>query len=242
MVDGKRWRRWGLGVGGIVLLLSGGAAATSLEEGISAYREGRYETALPVLREQAQKNDAEALFWLGQAFLKGHGVPFDYALAHEYFLRAARLGNRKAQNNIGMLHRDGLGVREDKITAYAWFSIAAASADSPLLAAVANRDRLEIDLQPDQLKRAAQRIVELSRTIRTPSAPVARSSPAAAPAPVALPSQAVVVSPPSASGSSSAAAGRGPCGALCATWTVRQGKQCGDRLSYRHPSPDRVAR
>ncbi|KAF0114675.1 MAG: Sel1 domain-containing protein repeat-containing protein [Rhodospirillaceae bacterium] len=147
MVD---WKRWGLIVG--MLLLSDNAAATSLEEGITAYREGRYEAALPVLRQQAHKGDAEALFWLGQAFLKGQGVPFDYALAHEYFLRAARLGNRKAQNNIGMLHRDGLGVREDKITAYAWFSIAAAGADPPLLAAIANQNRLEVDLQPDQLR------------------------------------------------------------------------------------------
>ncbi|MEO5373025.1 MAG: SPOR domain-containing protein [Alphaproteobacteria bacterium] len=145
------------------------ATDSALDKAIAAYRGGRHDEAVPIIRDWAGTGDAEALFWLGQAYLRGQGVPFDYALAHDYFSRSARLGNDKAQNNLGLLYRDGLGVKEDKVTAHAWFSISAASSrEHPLLAAMTNRDRLELDMRPDQIAEASRRVVKLSRAIRYP--------------------------------------------------------------------------
>ena len=46
------------------------------------------------------------------------------------YRKQADLGNPSAQYNIGICYDAGLGVPEDRMTAYAWLNIAAANGDT----------------------------------------------------------------------------------------------------------------
>lgn len=84
-------RRLKLGLVTLVLSLSFAAPvlAGPLEDGQAAYAGGDYATALRLLRPLAAHGRAEAQFFLGLMYMKGEGVPQDYAQAHKWFTLAA---------------------------------------------------------------------------------------------------------------------------------------------------------
>jgi peptidoglycan hydrolase-like protein with peptidoglycan-binding domain len=49
----------------------------------------------------------------------------DYATAHRELQPLADTGDARAQRLVGLMYRDGLGVRQDWIRAYMWFELAA---------------------------------------------------------------------------------------------------------------------
>jgi peptidoglycan hydrolase-like protein with peptidoglycan-binding domain len=49
----------------------------------------------------------------------------DYATAHRELQPLADRGDARAQRLVGLMYRDGLGVRKDAIRAYMWFDLAA---------------------------------------------------------------------------------------------------------------------
>ena len=51
----------------------------------------------------------------------------DYATALRLWRPMAEQGYPGAQNNLGVMYRDGLGVPEDDMQAYIWFSLAVSS-------------------------------------------------------------------------------------------------------------------
>jgi hypothetical protein len=90
----------------------------------SAYQQ-KDATALAQLRAAAQSGDANAQFNLGTMYLKGRGVPQDYAQALSWFHKAAEQGNAFAQNNLGFMYYFGQGVPEDYAQAAYWYRKAA---------------------------------------------------------------------------------------------------------------------
>ncbi len=75
--------------------------------------------AMPVAA-QAERGD--------EAFERGYAA-FDlrqYARAAEHWRTAADLGHARAQNGLGVLYRDGLGVTRDPAEAARWFHASAA--------------------------------------------------------------------------------------------------------------------
>ncbi|WOO82405.1 Protein sel-1 1 [Vanrija pseudolonga] len=66
-----------------------------------------------------------AASYLGRMALRGEGMPKDYVLARLWYNRAAQLGDREAYNALGVIHRDGLGVKANADTALAYFKTAA---------------------------------------------------------------------------------------------------------------------
>ncbi len=50
----------------------------------------------------------------------------DYATAARIMRPLAEHGNANAQYNLGVFYYNGLGVPQDKVSAYMWFSLAAA--------------------------------------------------------------------------------------------------------------------
>ena len=54
--------------------------------------------------------DAAAMYLLGNMFARGAGVPQDDAAAFRWYVRAARLGNADAINNVGTAYATGRGV------------------------------------------------------------------------------------------------------------------------------------
>ena len=93
---------------------------------------------LPVdLKVAAEGGDSLSQFDVGVKYLRGDGVPQDYAKAHEWLLKAAQQGHPRARYNIGSLHLNGLGVPKDSTQALAWYERACEGADPELLFAMA---------------------------------------------------------------------------------------------------------
>ena len=136
-------------------LLGGAARAGSIDEAVIDYRLGYHQEAYRRLAEMAPAGDGRVLYWLGVMYHHGRGVGRDYAKARDHYLRAGLQGMTDAQNNLGLLHRDGLGSQPDLVAAYAWFHVAAenghrwASHNKHVL-----RGRLDAAGIRDSLKRA----------------------------------------------------------------------------------------
>ena len=79
----------------------------------------------------------------------------DYAMAAQLFRSLAEQGEARAQNNLGGMYTQGLGVPQDFIRAYMWFTVAAAalSADAGR-AALKNRDHLASQMTAAQIEKA----------------------------------------------------------------------------------------
>ncbi|MGU3537194.1 hypothetical protein [Methylobacterium sp. A54F] len=124
---------------------------------------GQYEKGSGVVRDLAQ-----AKLWYGRAAEQGHarsmhnlavlyaenpgasGRP-DYASASAWFRRAAEFGVRDSQYNLAVLYARGLGMTQDLVQSYAWFSAAAAQGDED---AAKKRDDVATKLSPGDLANA----------------------------------------------------------------------------------------
>ncbi|HJE24008.1 MAG TPA: hypothetical protein K8W01_10150 [Methylorubrum populi] len=122
-----------------------------------------YEKGSGVIRDIAQ-----AKFWYGRAADQGNvramhnlavlhaenpaanGKP-DFATAASAFRRAAEHGVRDSQYNLGVLYARGLGVGQDLVQSYLWFSAAAAQGDEE---AGRKRDEVAAKLAPKDLTEA----------------------------------------------------------------------------------------
>ena len=72
-----------------------------------------YQTALKIWQGQAEAGDADAQNYVGEIYLKGLGTQPDYALAAQWFEKAAAQGSRRARINLGYMYEQGLGVGQD---------------------------------------------------------------------------------------------------------------------------------
>src|SRR5215470_1665163 len=116
-----------LSLGGMALLLclSTVLGWAGFEEGIQAYKNGDYATAVREWLPLAQQGDARAQFLLGTLYAQGHGVPQDYGAAAQWFRQAAEQGHVGAQYNLGVRYHEGRGVPRDPAQAAEWFQRAA---------------------------------------------------------------------------------------------------------------------
>ena len=89
-------------------------------------------------------------------------VPQDYVEAVKWFRKAAEQGNAVVQYNLGMMYEMGRGVAGDAVTAYAWYSAAAASGHNK---ARENCDRIKPKLTPTQLEKGQVMTREVSERI-----------------------------------------------------------------------------
>lgn len=65
----------------------------------------------------ANENDCEAMTQLGRNALNSE----DYSTAFKWWMKAAEMDYPVAQNNVGVLYRDGLGVSQNYEEAFKWF-------------------------------------------------------------------------------------------------------------------------
>lgn len=102
---------------------------------------GQYEKGAGVVRDLDK-----AKLWYGRAAEQGHarsmhnlaviyaenpaanGKP-DFATAASWFRQGAEFGVRDSQYNLGVLYARGMGLTQDLVQSYAWFSAAAAQGD-----------------------------------------------------------------------------------------------------------------
>ena len=63
---------------------------------------------------------------LGLLYLRGHGVPRDYAQARRLFEQGIALGDAANMNDLGIMYVEGDGVPRDLRIARQWYEKAAA--------------------------------------------------------------------------------------------------------------------
>ena len=68
----------------------------------------------------AGSNDAQTLFKIGYKYEKGTGVTQDYDKAFDYYKKASEQNQSGAQNSLGRMYANGLGVEKDKEQALFW--------------------------------------------------------------------------------------------------------------------------
>jgi len=118
------------------------------------YHWGRedFHEAFPWFAKAAAKN-AEAKYYLGVAYLGGHGTVQNFRSAFEQFEQCARLGNQDAQYQLGLMYRGGIGVEKSRELAYTWLNVAAAQGH---VSAKEYRDRLSDLMSTEEVSRAQE--------------------------------------------------------------------------------------
>ncbi len=81
-------------------------------------------------RAKAQAGDVESAYGLGLRYISANGVKQDYAVAAEWFRRAAEGGLPRAQYMLGIAYYTGRGVERDARRAVPWFEKAAAAGNA----------------------------------------------------------------------------------------------------------------
>lgn len=111
----------------ILLLLAcvSGPARAGFEEGLAAFYNFDYATALHEWIPLAEAGDSRAQYQLALMYYRGEGLPQDYEKAALWYRRAAERGDVDAQLNLGLMHAQGLGVKQSFYEAFKWFELAA---------------------------------------------------------------------------------------------------------------------
>ena len=109
-----------------LLALGGTAPARAdLVDGLSAYDQGDYETALAEWMPLAEGGDATAQALLGLLYRGAPGLPGDAMESARWYRAAAEQGHAHAQYNLGLAYLSGSGVEQDDIAAFMWLDVAA---------------------------------------------------------------------------------------------------------------------
>jgi hypothetical protein len=105
------------------ILLFGTPAYADFATGVTAYKNGDFETALKEWRPLADQGYADAQWALASMYQYGDGVRQNYGTAFRWYKLAAEQGNAIAQNSLGEMYRQGQGVNKDRIRALMWFNV-----------------------------------------------------------------------------------------------------------------------
>lgn len=85
-----------------------------------ALNRGFYGAARDHLSKSAEKGSAEAQNMLGNLLYLGLGGARNHRAAVEWYLKSAAQADASAQINVARMYRQGLGVKQDVIRAFAW--------------------------------------------------------------------------------------------------------------------------
>jgi ATP-dependent protease ClpP protease subunit len=104
-----------------ILVVATQAWAGPFEDGVKAYDEGKFETALAFWLPLAEQGLAAAQLNLGVLYEKGQGVTQDFAESARWYLKAAEQGDVDAQFNVATLYEKGIGLPLDLEKARHWY-------------------------------------------------------------------------------------------------------------------------
>jgi ATP-dependent protease ClpP protease subunit len=104
-----------------VLVVAAQVWAGSFEDGVKAYDEGKFETALAFWLPLAKQGLAAAQFNLGVLYEKGQGVTQDLAESARWYLKAAEQEDVDAQFKVAALYENGIGLPLDREKARHWY-------------------------------------------------------------------------------------------------------------------------
>src|SRR4029077_1097722 len=98
-----------------------GSVHADFQKGLDAWNGGDYKTAFDEFKQAAEKGDARAQFYLGEAYNKGRGVVQDYAEAMTWYSKAAEQNNAEAQDTLCTMYFFGQGTVKQDYSAAAKF-------------------------------------------------------------------------------------------------------------------------
>jgi len=128
-----------------------------------AFDRSDLSTALSVWLPMAKKGDEVAQTYVGEIYQRGMGTPPDFALASEWFQKAARQGFTRAQISLGNLYEHGLGVPKDPAKALALYRQASGLKDVLNMDAgtLSPEERQELERLRDETRRQKQQTEKL---------------------------------------------------------------------------------
>ena len=124
------------------------------DEGAKAFREWKAfaETG----------GDAAAQYHLGWMYNTGTWLEQDQKEAVKWYRKSAEQGNGFAQFSLALTYDAGLlGVKQDNVTAYAWYNFAAAHEDENGKTLDKFRSRLSKEMTPEQITKAEELVKEM---------------------------------------------------------------------------------
>ncbi|HKP66828.1 MAG TPA: hypothetical protein VJX31_09400 [Casimicrobiaceae bacterium] len=98
------------------------ASAGAYEDGVAAYDQRQFDTALKLWLPLAEQGNAAAQFNVAVLYERGLGTPPNATLAAHWYLKAAQQGDPDAQYSAGVLYETGTGLAQDVEQARAWFA------------------------------------------------------------------------------------------------------------------------
>ncbi|HBC85413.1 MAG TPA: hypothetical protein DCZ94_00510 [Lentisphaeria bacterium] len=101
--------------------LKGAVEEPSGQDAAALMQQGKTKEAIAIFEKLAAKGDSKAMVEVGLCYYEGRGVKQDYPAAMDWFLKAFSSQNADAFVNLGVMHRDGQGVPENKKIAYCVF-------------------------------------------------------------------------------------------------------------------------
>ena len=103
----------------------GGDADAQCKLGVEHYGAERYEEALKLYRQAAEKGHAAAQNGLGNCYCDGHGVEKNLVEAVKLYRQAAEHGRAEAQHDLGGRYYFGEGEEKNHVEAVKWYRQAA---------------------------------------------------------------------------------------------------------------------
>lgn len=88
-------------------------AATTLEDGYTAFEQGDVNSAVAIWTELAEQGNATAQLNLGQLYRQGKGVPQDDKKAIAWYIKASQNNSDIARYTLGLMHQEGRASDED---------------------------------------------------------------------------------------------------------------------------------
>ncbi len=109
----------------LLLTMTSVECVAGFDEGLTAYKAGKYKAALKEFLPLAKNGHASAQSNLGLMYDNGNGVAQDYSQAVYWYRKAADQGHASAQFNLGLMYDNGNGVAQDYSQAVYWYRKAA---------------------------------------------------------------------------------------------------------------------
>ena len=131
-----------------------------------AFDRANYQTALKVWMDQALSGNAEAQNNVGEIFQKGLGTEPDYAMAAQWYEKAATQGYKRARINLGYLYEQGLGVTRDLPKALNLYREASGIDDELLFASAVEVQMKAKEAEISSLKESVESERETSAALR----------------------------------------------------------------------------
>lgn len=113
------------------LITACGSPSDPGKEGLKAYENKDYETAVKLLLPLAENGNANAQYYMGLMHWSGKGVSKSLVEAREWYLMSAKQGHNVAQFDLGLMYSEGDGVKKDEEEALKWYLLSANRSYAP---------------------------------------------------------------------------------------------------------------